>query len=218
MTLHRIGGVAAFICAATYLVGFAFLVTVFAPLQGADDMVAFIHTRGGLFIAWNTTIYIINALALLVLVVALSRASGVRAPGWAAVTQAIGVSWATLVLGAGMVANVAAERAAQLYPTDPGQAAEVWSVLHAVELGLGGGNEIAGGAWIFAVSIAASLTGHLSRGVTVLGVVVGTSGFATVVPTLGEIPGAIFGLGAIAWFLGVAWQLGFPREGSAAGA
>ena len=208
MTLSRIGGLAALICAATYLIGVALLVTALAPLGfGTSDIdaaavVAFIDAKPGLMIAWNTTIYVVNALALAVIAVALSdRLSPL--PGWAAVARAFGLIWAALVLAAGMIANVAVERAALLFPDDPEAAAEIWATLHAVELGLGGGNEIAGGVWILCVSIAAARSGLLPSVAIALGVLTGLGGLVTVVPALGDAAGAAFGLGAIAWFTAV---------------
>ena len=209
MTLLKTGGIAALVCAATYLIGFALLVTLLAPLgfgTGEIDpaaVVGFIEARPGVLIAWNTTIYIVNALALAVLVVALHALLDGATPGWAAVTRAFGLIWAALVLGAGMIANVAVERAAQLAGTDPAAAAELWQILHAVELGLGGGNEIAGGVWIFAVSLAGLIGRSLARIPATIGVATGAGGLATIIPALGETAGAVFGLGAIAWFIAV---------------
>jgi hypothetical protein len=208
MTLRTAGGIAALTCAATYLVGFALLVTVLAPLgYGTDEIdaaavAAFIAARPGVLIAWNTTIYVVNALALIVLVVALRQQIARSHPDAAAVTGAIGLIWATLVLGAGMIANVAVERAHAL-AADPAAAASLWQTLHAVELGLGGGNEIAGGAWILAVSVAARASGTLGRLTVWLGGLTGTAGLVTILPPTGEIAGAVFGLGAIAWFVTV---------------
>lgn len=218
MTLTRIGGLAALICAATYLAGFTLLVTLLAPLgygTAAIDpaaVVAFIDARGGILIAWNSTIYILNALALVVLVIALAAAQTEATPGWAAVTRGVGLVWAALVLGAGMIANVAVERAAHLHATDPEAAAALWSVLHAVELGLGGGNEIAGGVWIGCVSLAGLTGGSLARPVALPGLLTGAGGVATIVPALGDLAGAVFGLGAIAWFLAVGAVLVAPRR------
>ena len=82
MTLSRTGGIAALICAATYLFGFALLVTLLAPLgYGSNDIdpaavVAFDAARPGILTTWNTVIYVVNALALVVLVVALAEAAG----------------------------------------------------------------------------------------------------------------------------------------------
>lgn len=209
MTLTKIGGLAGLACAATYLVGFALLVTLLAPLGfggneiDVDAVVEFMEMRPGILIAWNTVIYIINAFALAVLVVTLHSRLAPATPGWASVTRAFGQIWATLVLGAGMLANVTVERVGQLAATDSEAAAALWEVLHAVELGLGGGNEIAGGVWILCVSVAALKGGSLGRIPNFLGLVTGASGLATVVPALGEVTGAVFGLGAIAWFIAV---------------
>jgi hypothetical protein len=208
MTLLKAGGFAALTCAATYLVGFAMLVTVFAPLGfGSNEIdaaavVAFIAERPGVLIAWNTAIYVVNALALAALVVALRQRVAVSRPDAAALTGALGLIWATLVLGAGMIANVSVEQTYAL-AADPEAAAALWQTLHAVELGLGGGNEIAGGAWILAVSLAALASGIFGRLTAGIGAISGAAGLLTILPPLGEIAGAVFGLGAIAWFIAV---------------
>lgn len=208
MTLRKAGGLAALTCAATYLVGFALLVTVLAPLGfgtgeiDATAVVAFIAERPGLLTAWNTTIYVVNALALIVLVVALRRQIARTHGDAAAVTGAIGLIWATLVLGAGMIANVSVVQT-QALAGDPEAAASLWLTLHAVESGLGGGNEIAGGAWILGVSLAARASGVLGRITSAIGVLSGFAGLVTILPLLGESAGAVFGLGAIAWFVAV---------------
>lgn len=213
MTLTRTGGLAALVCGATYLVGFALLVTLLAPLGfgssqvDAQAVVAFNDAHPGILTAWNTTIYVVNALALVVLVVALAERQARTAPAWAAVARGLGLVWATLVLGAGMLANVALERAAVLYASDPDLAASQWSTLHAVELGLGGGNEIAGGVWIACVSIAGLRGQSLAMPVAWLGLATGIGGLITVVPAFGDTAGAVFGLGAIAWFLMVGVML-----------
>lgn len=206
MTLSRTGGFAALTCVATYVMGFALLLTLLDPLGYGTDRVdaaavaAFIHAQPAVLIAWNTMIYILNALALIVLVVALSMRLRPLLPGWSAVAQAIGLIWGGLVLAAGMVANVAVERAAHLYADDPVAAASLWSVLHAVELGLGGGNEIAGGVWIACISLSAGFASVIARPLAALGLLTGIAGLVTLVSPVGDVAGALFGLGAILWF------------------
>ncbi len=184
MTMQRIGGIAALACAATYIFGFALLVTVFADSGfgtnsiDAAGMVWFTVESQALMITWNTVIYILNSLALAVLVVALASRLKTKSPDWSTMTLAFGLIWTTLVLGAGMIGNVTTEAMAALAPNDFETAVQTWEALHAVELGLGGGNEIAGGVWILCVSIA----------------------------------GAVFGLGAIAWFIAVGLALLFKRD------
>lgn len=218
MTLQCIGGLAALTCAATYLFGFAFLVTLLAPLGygtieiDASAVVAFIDVQPGLLIVWNSVIYILNALALAILAVALHARLATTTRDWAAVTAAFGVIWATLVLGAGMIANVAVEQAAHLIVRDPNRSAEVWALLHNVELGLGGGNEIAGGVWIFLVSITGMIGRSLGKITSGLGLLTGAGGLATLIPTIGDVAGAIFGLGAIGWFIAVGLSLSFGRQ------
>lgn len=207
MPFSYIGGLAALTCATTYLVGFALLLTLLAPLgYGTGDIdavavVAFNDANPGILFVWNSIIYIVNALALVVLVAALATRLAGTMPGWGAVTQGLGLIWAALVLGAGMIANVAVEQAARLFPTDPAAAAAQWKTLHAVELGLGGGNEIAGGVWIGCVCVAGLLSGTLPRPVAGVGLLAGLGGLATVIPAVGDPAGAVFGLGAILWFL-----------------
>lgn len=207
MTLIRTGGYAAFACAATYLFGFTLLVTVLAPMGygtkeiDIDAVAAFIYRSPGIITVWNTTIYIVNGLALLVLVVALSDHLRPGSGPWAQLAQAMGVVWATLVLGAGMIANVATERVVAIYVTSPQDAAALWEILHSVELGLGGGNEIAGAAWILCVSSLGAAKAALPRRVTYPGMITGLAGLATLVPSVADSAGAVFGLGAILWFL-----------------
>jgi len=213
MTFQKTGGLAGLACAATYLFGFAFLVTVLTPLGfGSSDIdtqavIGFIETSPGLMILFNTVIYIINALALAVLVVALHAHLSAATPQWAVVTGALGVIWATLVLGAGMIANVGVEQTALLAATDPDRATAFWEVMHAVELGLGGGNEIAGGVWILLVSLAGLSGKSLGKAAIGLGLLTGAGGLLTLVPSLGDTAGAVFGLGAIAWFIAVGLEL-----------
>ncbi|SLN31410.1 hypothetical protein PSA7680_01513 [Pseudoruegeria aquimaris] len=209
MTLQTAGGACALICAATYIVGFALLTTLLAPLDygsarvEAEKIVAFIATNGGLLITWNAIIYLANALSLAVLVVSLASRLSPRAPGWASVTHGFGLIWAALVLAAGMIANVTVERVAAIQGSDPLAAAALWDVLHQVELGLGGGNEIAGGVWIACVAVAGRRARALPLGLCGAGLVTGASGLATLWPAIGDAAGALFGLGAIAWFIAI---------------
>ena len=213
MTLQKIGGLAGLTCAATYIFGFVLLVTLLAPLGfgssniDARAIVEFIESGGGILILWNTVIYILNSLALVVLVVAVHAKLRKDTPEWAEVTRALGLIWATLVLGAGMLANVGVERAAYLAPIDMNRAVALWETLHAVELGLGGGNEIAGGVWIGCVSLAGWIRQSLGKVTVGLGLLTGAGGLLTLIPILGDTAGAVFGLGAIAWFIAIGLTL-----------
>ena len=218
MTMQRIGGIAALICAGTYIFGFTLLVTVFAESGfgtneiDAAGVVRFTVENQALMITWNTVIYVLNSLALAVLVVALASRLKDKSPDWGTMTMAFGLIWTTLVLGAGMIGNVTTETMAALAHNDFETAVLTWEALHAVELGLGGGNEIAGGVWILSVSIAGLLHRAFGKIVIALGLLTGIGGLLTIFPPLGEVAGAVFGLGAIAWFIAVGLALLFKRD------
>lgn len=212
MRFSYIGSGAAFVCAITYLMGFAFLVTILAQLGfGTNEInipavIQFIADDPLVLIAFNTIIYVVNALALALLVVALYSRLSPKVPEFAVFSLTLGTMWATLVLGAGMVANVTVERVHAL-ALNPEAAAELWNIMHAVELGLGGGNEIAGGAWILIVSLASFSARIFSPFSKFLGAITGFSGFITIIPIFGEIAGVIFGLGGIVWFIAMGVEL-----------
>ncbi|WP_136444047.1 hypothetical protein [Pacificoceanicola onchidii] len=213
MTLEKTGGLAALICAGTYLFGFAFLIKWLVPLGfgtptiDAAAVVQFTAQQPGLMVLFNSVIYILNGFALAVLVVALHTSLRVQAPAWAAVTQGIGFIWVGLVLGAGMIANVAVEEVSGLAAADPVGAAELWRILRAVELGLGGGNEIVGGVWILCVSGVAYKSGNFGLLTAGLGSITGLGGALTLIPSIGETAGVVFGLGGILWFVAVGVRL-----------
>ncbi len=221
MNMQRIGGIAALTCAGTYIFGFVLLVTLLAgsgygtDVIDAATVVRFTAENQTILITFNTVIYIVNSLALALLVVALASRLKSKSPDWGSIALAFGLIWATLVLGAGMIANVATERVAALASTDLEAAVQTWETLYAVELGLGGGNEIAGGVWILSVSIAGLLLRTFGKIVIGLGLLTGLGGLLTILPPLGEVPGAVFGLGAIAWFIAVGLALLFKRDSAA---
>lgn len=204
--LSKMGGLAAIGCGLTYVIGFAFLVTVLAPFGAGSDgkdygaMIAFTADNHTVLAAWNMIIYVVNGVLLAILAVALSSHLRAATPGLAQVSLLFGGLWATLVIAAGMVANVGLKEALSVYATDPARAAELFQIFSTVENGLGGGNEIAGGVWILSLSIAGLISAKLSKPLSGLGIVIGASGLASAIPALSEVLGAVFGLGFIVWF------------------
>ncbi len=217
-TLQQWGGIAALIDAASYIIGFIFLATLLAPSgYGTDSIdantaVAFFFENTTIMYLWNMIIYVINGVFLAILAVALTQRFRDGAPGMALVSGVFGVIWATLVIASGMIANVGMNEVVKVYAMDPAAAASLWHVLHTVEIGIGGGNEIVGGVWVLFVSAAALHTGALPRLLTWLGFLIGLAGLGSTIPGLGEIGGAIFGLGFIVWFAwtGVALLMSKP--------
>jgi hypothetical protein len=205
-SFQKSGGISALIAAATYLAGFALLFTLLSPSGYGSDhadpmkIVEFSVAKPAIMYAWNLTIYVINGIALVVLALALHDRLKSSAPELARIATAFGVIWAGLVIASGMVANVGIGAVAEVYATDPDQAAVLWTTLSAVENGLGGGNEIVGGIWVLLLSWAGLRTGAIPKLLNFLGLLIGVSGLLTIIPAL-EVFGAIFGLGFIVWFI-----------------
>jgi hypothetical protein len=204
---QRVGGVAALVEAATFVVGFALFFTLveasgYGSTATPSESVAFLVENQSVMYAWNLVIYVVFGVALVVLALALHDRLSAGVPFLARVATAFGLVWAGLVIAAGMVANVGLGTVVELAGENAAQAESVWVALRAVETGLGGGNEIAGGVWVLLVSVAAIRTGALPRVLAFLGVAIGIAGLLTVVPGLGDV-GAVFGLGLIVWFVWV---------------
>jgi len=216
--LQKMGGVAALIETATLVVGFALYFTLLASADyGSLDVdpvqnVAFLADNQAIMYTWNLIIYVVFGVFLVVLALALHDRLKAGSPAMVRTATAFGLIWAGLVIASGMVANIGAGIVVDIYGNDPAQAASVWLTLSFVVEGLGGGNEIVGGLWVLLVSSAALRAGGLPRALNYLGVVVSVAGLLTVVPALGELGGAIFGLGSIAWFvwLGIVMLQGSP--------
>jgi hypothetical protein len=204
--LKRFGAAAALLCALTYVYGFALMLTVLAPSGIGTEhpdpatTATFFAAHHGLVSSWYLAIYVVNGLALAVLAVALWDRFRPYLPGLAQVALTIGALWATLVVGAGMVANVGIATVVELHSTDPAEAARLWRVVEMVENGLGGGNEIAGGVWAVLIGVAVLKTGLMARAFGWLSLAIGAAGLSTVLPALAPVTGAVFGLGYIAWF------------------
>jgi hypothetical protein len=200
---QRIGGVAALVEAATFVIGIAMFVTVLADYTTGDptpaESVAFLVDNQAVLYVWNVIIFIVFGVALVPVVLALHGRLKGAAPALAQASTAFGLIWAGLVLAAGMVTNIGIGTIADLDDTDPARAETVWSALDSVQNGLGGGNEIVGGLWVLLVSVAALRTAALPSALNYLGIASGVAGLVTIVPPL-EAVGAIFGVGLIVWF------------------
>ncbi len=202
--LQKMGGVAALIQAAAYVVGFVLAFTLLAPVWDfdPDQYVAFLVDNQTLMYLWNLIIYVVAGVFLVVLVLALYKRLQAGSSALAQIATAFGLIWAGLVIASGMLIIKDLGVVVELYGKDPAQAALVWVALDSVENGLGGGIELPGGLWILLASWAALRTGGLPRALNYLGLVIGVAGILTVVPAL-EAVGAIFGLGFIVWFVWV---------------
>lgn len=210
--LQKMGGMAAPVMAATWLVGFAVFLGVLTPAGYFDESVdpaarvAILADNEAIVSLSYLIAFVLFGILLVVLALALYERLKAGSPAIAQTATAIGLVWAGLVIAAGMLANVGIGRVVDLYGSDPTQAGSAWLVLDTVVGGLGGGNEIAGGLWVLLISWAALRARELPRALNYLGVVAGAAGILTVVPVLEvlgavEVLGLVFGVGLIVWFI-----------------
>ena len=199
---QKIGGVAALIEAATYVVGFGLYFTLLdsSGYVGPVQYVAFLVDNQAIMHIGNLFIYVVFSVFLVVLALALYERLKAGSPAMVQTATAFGLIWAGLVIASGMVFNIGMGTVVDLYGKDPAQAASVWLAIGSVQDGLGGGNEIVGGLWVLLVSWAALRAGGLPRALNYLGVVIGVAGILTVVPAF-DVLTAVFGLGQIMWFV-----------------
>ncbi|MEZ5100749.1 MAG: DUF4386 family protein [Thermoleophilia bacterium] len=199
-------GWAALLLAGTFVFGIAMLATALGEYTTGEptaaESVAFVADNQAVLHAWYVVTLIVFGLALVPLALGLHQRLRGDAPVLAQVAGALGLVWAGLVIAAGMIASIGVGTVADLAAADPAQARSVWSTLDSVQDGLGGGNEVVGGAWVLLVSLAAWRRASFPRPVGALGIAAGLAGLATVVPPL-EALGLAFGVGLIPWFVAV---------------
>lgn len=201
--LRKPGGVSALIAASTVVVGLGMFATMLSDYTTGDptaaDSVAFVADNHATLYIWNTITLIVFGALLVIVALTLHERLKDDSPVLAQISAAFGLIWAGLLLAGGMVTNIGLGAVADLSASQSPQAESVWLTLDAVQSGLTGGNEIVGGIWILLISWAALKTAALPKALNYLGLVMGLSALATVVPAL-EMVAIVFGLGLIVWF------------------
>ncbi len=208
-SLQKMGGLAALYEAAAYIVGMVFFILVvdYSAVIDPIQKVALLAENQTLMYIMTLVIYVAFGISLVVLTLALFERLRAGASAMAQTATAFGLIWAGLVIAAGMIFNIGMGTVVGLYATDPAQAATVWLAIGAVFEGIGGGNEIVGGLWVLLASWAALRADEFPRLLNYIGLLIGVAGILSAIPALGEIGGAIFGLGQIVWFVWIGIDL-----------
>ena len=203
-TLQKFGSFAALYMAVAYLVGMTiFLVVLDYPsiTDPAQKVVLLVEKQMVIF-STNLLMYVFFGIFLITLSLAVYERLKAGAPAIIQVATAIGIIWAGSLIASGMVANAGIAPVVALYAKDPTQAALTWQGIESVTNGLGNANgEILGGLWVLLVSLAALRGGGLSKGVNILGLLVGAAGIISLIPGLTDEMVGFFGLSQIAWFV-----------------
>ncbi len=219
-TWLRVGGAAALLHAAAYIVGIALGVTLLFPVAnaGPGQYVAFVTQNPGLVYVWNLVSCWGSALTLVFMVLALYNRVKEGAPVLAQGAAAFGLIWAALIVGSTNLMLRDVGVVARLYAQDSAQAAALWPALQAVENGIVSGNELVGSLWVLLISAAALRCATFGRPFIYFGFAIGAAGMLTMIPSLAESMSMVFGFAMIAWsvWLGVALLVGSrsPRNQS----
>ncbi len=204
--LQKVGGIAALFEAAIYMSAFVFFGAFWDYPINADDAQKFIFLTNNQIVLSivNLTMYVAFGLFLSVLVLALHQRMKNKAPALSQLASVFGIVWVGLVIASGMIANVGLAAVIDLSAKNAEQAMTLWVVINTIVEGLGGGNEVVGGLWVFLLSVAGLKIIQLPKLLNFFGLFIGSVGILTIYPA--EILTEIFGLGQIIWFswLGVA--------------
>ncbi|MHB1342071.1 MAG: DUF4386 family protein [Coriobacteriia bacterium] len=202
---QRLGGAAALYLALAYLAAMPyFLLLVDYPgAKTVEDKVALVVGNYPSMYAMYVATYMVFGIVLGVLAVALYDRLRTAAPSTARIATAIGLLWSFALVASGMVYTYGMTTVVALAKTNLGQAHATWQAIEPVAMGLGGaGGELLGGLWVLLVSWAALRSEALPRALNWLGLVIGVTGLASVVPPLHDAA-YVFGLLQIVWFVWV---------------
>ena len=206
-TFLKLGGIAALLHAAAYIVGIVLGVTLIFPILEANpgQYVAFVAENPTLVYLWNLISYWGSAITLVFMALALYHRLKAGSPILVQTATVFGLIWAALIIGSANLMLSDGGVIAGLYAKDPTQAATLWPALEAVENGIVSGNELVGSLWVLLISIAALRTRGFARAFNIFGVVVSCAGILTMIPSLVQTARMIFGPGMIVWsiWLGV---------------
>lgn len=202
-SFQKIGGFAAFYLAIAYLVTipiFIFILdypSIVEPSQKMDLIV----NQPALMYLTNIISYVFFGFFLMLLNLSLYEKLKDKSPNIMKVATVIGIIWACLLIGSGMVANAGMTQAIALFKDNPDQATTLWLGIEAVANGMGGQNgEILGGVMTLLISIAGLRSGLLPKRLNYLGIILGTVGIISIVPGLTDLC-SVFGMIQIVWFI-----------------
>lgn len=200
---QKVGGFAAFYLAIAYLVTipiFIFILdypSIVEPSQKMD----LISKQPALMYLTNIISYVIFGLFLIILNLSLYEKLKDKSPNIMKAATVIGIIWACLLIGSGMVANAGMTQAIALFKENPDQGIILWLGIEAVANGMGGQNgEILGVVMTLLISIAGLRGGLLPKSLNYLGIILGTVGIISIVPGLTDLC-SVFGMIQIIWFI-----------------
>lgn len=198
--IQTLGGVSALLESFIYVLAFIFFGVFYSfPVDvNSVQQFAFLAENKTILSVVNFIMYVLFGIFLVVLVLALYERLKASSPILSQIASVFGIIWVGLVIASGMIANIGLASVLELSVTDPERAMTVWHTINAIVEGLGGGNEVVGGLWVFLISLAALKTDKLSKLLSYFGLFVGSVGILTIYPA--QVLTEIFGVSQIVWF------------------
>ncbi len=207
----RAGGVAAIVCALTYVFGFVLFFGLIEPPQDDTDIgrLNFLLSQRDTFFVGYIVIGIVFSLSLLLLNQSLKEQYQRLSPGVAHYNSILGNIWATFVLASTFIFLVSLSDIAQYADTNQEGAVNVLNAIDIVVDALGGGIELLGALWVLLISVLGMRYQRYFNITHILGIVVGIAGILTLFSGLSFLTNnsifqastALFGLGQILWFI-----------------
>lgn len=203
-SLQKFGGIAALYMALAHMTGIIIFIVILDYINITDiaqKVAVNIQNQTVVFLT-NLLMYVFFGFFLTVFSLALYNKLKAGAPALIQVATGMGLIWACSLIASGMVANAGLSTVAELYTIDPKQAALTWQAIEAVTNGLGNANgEILGGMMTLLISLAGMRAHAFSKGLSILGLVIGSLGIISLIPMLTGTLTPIFGLTQIIWFI-----------------
>jgi hypothetical protein len=200
--IQKIGGVAAILHSAAYLIGIGLYLAVMSPIIDATpaEYVALLAGYRNIMVVWILIAYLVAGFCLVAVALAFYERMKDSSPALIQISTVLGFIWAALIIGSGNLMIHGFDQIAEIYATNPALAETVYMTLGIVENGIVSANELIGGVWVLLLSWAALQTGNLGRSLNYLGVGIGVMGILTLIPPIAELTQMIFGLSMIIWF------------------
>ena len=205
--LQKVGGIAALICAGTYILAIGLVATILTPMLDSalpyDQFIAFYLPHQSLVFVWHFSMYLVNGTFLALLALALYQRLQPGAPTLALVAACFGLFWTGLVFASGFITLYGWDVIGKLSSTDPSQAATLRLVVYTISTGIDTSDRFLGCLWVLLTSWAALRTGQLAKPLNYFGLVIGVAGIvSSIAPALNEL-GFAFGVGVIIWWVWV---------------
>ena len=199
---QKLGGIAALLHSAAYIVGIGLYFAVLSPIIDADpgQYLILLKDYQTILNIWILSAYIVAGFCLVFVSLALYHRMKLDLPELIQAATVFGLIWAGLIIASGNLMLFDFSEVADLFVKDPAQAKTVWTTLKIVEDGIVSGNELIGGVWVLMISWFALRTKRLPKALNFFGMLIGFSGIVSVIPAIAFGAVIFFGFSMIVWF------------------